>query len=298
MSGWLTRLIEWFAGTGARSTALALDTKLALPAHAIYVHWEFAGRAAAVEFDITIHNDPGTRCGEYLSPFNGDIDGHQIYFGIQTNVYRPERPEPDSPGSSIGKGVIFSTWWSYDMADARVAEDGFAQRSNHEGRFIGIRRPYDWSVGSYRLTVARGEADREADWFDLSITPIGDRVGDELADGSPRPAVTGPTTWIGALRFDRRDPNVPATLSPAATTFLEVYSNARTFGEIEPWHCDLAAFADGLAATSARTEYPTYPHNQDITNADAWWDADRRRAHLTMGGTTERHHPPGTSRSG
>ena len=216
--------------------------ELRLPAHAIYVHWSFAGNGLEMlEFAWGCHSDPGGDVGVYLSPYGASIDGAQFYFGVQNDVYKPDE-------GGIGKGLIFSTWWSFDAADTRVdsAGGGFIQLGTHEGQFVGIRRPYAWSVGEHRLRIARGEPERGGDWFDLSC------------DG----------TWIGALRFPRRDPAVPARIDPQGTTFLEVYDTAETFAEIPDWWVDLQAFGDGERAASARTEYPRFPHGQDIPNAD------------------------------
>ena len=64
-----------------------LGRPLKLPAHAMYVHWSFGAQSlSSVSFDITMHADPGCFVGEYLSPYNGTIDGHQFYFGIWTTV--------------------------------------------------------------------------------------------------------------------------------------------------------------------------------------------------------------------
>ena len=266
-----------------------LEKTLQLPAHAVYTRWQWRHRLSSVSFDLSIHRDPGTAVGEYLSPFNGDIDGAQIYFGIQTDVFKPGRTEPGwNTGRGIGKGLLFSTWWSFDAADTRIADDGYIQLGTHEGRFVGVRRPYEWAVGDYRVELARGEADAVGDWFDLTIQPIAAR-----AEGGPlRPDPTGDVCWIGAMRFKRSDPAVPATLSAEGTTFLEVYGGAETFAEIAPWWCDLQGYGDGERPERATASYPAYPHGQDVPNADTWYDAQRDRVHLRFGGKTVRRHGP------
>ena len=273
-----------------------LRKALKLPAHAIYTRWEWQTRLTKVEFDITMHSDPGTSVGEYLSPFNGDIDGAQIYFGLQTDVFKPGRPDPGwSTGTTIGKGLIFSTWWSFDAKDTRIADDGYIQLGTHEGCFVGVRRPYEWGVGDYRVTLARGDADDVGDWFDLSIQPmesLPETVGTDSISAT-RPLPAGDSHWIGALRFKRRDSLIPATLSPKATSFLEVYGGAQTFAEIAQWHCDLQAFGDDERPVSAEGSYPTFPHGQDVPNCDTWFDASRDRVNLAFGGETKRLTPAG-----
>ncbi len=169
-----------------------------------------------------------------------------------------------------------------------VPDDGFIQLGTHEGRFVGVRRPYEWGVGDYRVRLARGEPGGDGDWFDLTIEPIAECVA-----GSARPAPTGPPTWIGSLRFRRRDPERPATISARGSAFLEVYKRASTFRQITPWWCDLQAFGDGLRSRSATSGYPAHPHGQVVPNADCWHDPQRDRVHLAFGGDRQRFHDAG-----
>ncbi len=252
--------------------------RIKMPCHAVYVHWEFPAPLDVLEFDITIYNDPGTDVGEYLAPYSGYIDGSQFYFGLQTDIQHPETME------GVGKGLIFSTWWSFDAADIRVADDGFFQLGTHEGRFVGVRRTFDWTVGDYRVAITRAEVDvvngRELDWFDLTIVPIAPKAPDDAG----RPEPTGESTWIGAMRFPRRMSGVPARIEAHAPLFMEVYSGADTWGEVAPWHVDLMAYGNGVRCPAGRTEYARYPHGQLMPNADAFVDASRDRVHVHFGG--------------
>ena len=106
----------WVQQSGwANRVATVAGAKFSLPAHAIWLHWSFADAEDlhSLEFDITIHNDPGTEIGLYFAPFNGYIGGQLTYGGLQTNVQHPS-------GRASGKGAIFSTWWTFDAADART----------------------------------------------------------------------------------------------------------------------------------------------------------------------------------
>lgn len=264
----------------------SIQARIKMPCHAIYVHWDFADPLDALEFDLTIHSDPGSDVGEYLAPFSGYIDGSQFYFGLQTDIQHPETMR------GVGKGLIFSTWWSFDEADIRVAEDGFHQLGTHEGKFVGVRRTFEWTTGDYRVALLRANVDmvngREHDWFDLMITPIAPRQG--RAD--PRPDAVGPTAWIGAMRFPRRTPGVPARIEPRAPLFLEVYSGASTWADVQPWAIDLMAYGNGVRCPGGRTEYPTYPNGQRMPNADAFFNSARDRVHVAFGNGIERLHPP------
>jgi hypothetical protein len=282
-------LRRFFGGGG--SSGDPLDTRLKLPAHAISVQWVFPERCASLEFDVTIHDDPGEDVGEYLSPFNGEIDGAQIYFGIQTDVFRPGSPEPGYPtGVGIGKGLIFSTWWTFDAADTRVPDDGFIQLGTHEGRFVGVRRGFDWGVGDYRVRLTRGEAAGDGDWFDYFIVPIEER----FPGSTQRPAVAGEEVWIGSLRFRRARADRPATISSRGSAFLEVYSDADTFRDIIDWHADLQGYADGARSLTSSVAFTDWPNKQVIPNADSWFDPERDRVHVAFGAGVTRLHAAGT----
>jgi hypothetical protein len=278
-----------------------------MPCHAIYTRWTFAGRSAKLEFDITIHNDPGSEVGLYLSPFNGEIDGAKIYFGLQTNVNKPVDPKFGSGRvTNVGKGLLFSTWWTFDANDARVADDGFYQLGTHEGGFLGVRRKFEWTPGDYRIRLARADAsnDNASDWFDLTIEciePIEERKPSSTKTTFPnhegsedrnvnRPGPRGEPFWIGALRFKRKIATVPATICANGPAFLEVYSGAQRFIDVPKWWVDLQAFSDGKRAVSAKSEYPSYPHGQEAPNADTWYEVERDRVHLQFGGDAQKRN--------
>jgi hypothetical protein len=245
-----------------------------LPSAAMYVYWDFASSATVMEWDLTIHLDPGTTAGEYLALFNGSIDGAMCYLGLQTDVFHP------SAGSGVGKGLIFSTWWSFDAADTRLAADGFRQLGTHEGRFVGIRRPYEWRAGDYRVTLSRSEPERvdgrTLDWFDLSIEPLA-----PLSPGLARPVPVGPSEWIGGIRFARSDPDTPAAIGPGLM-FLEVYSGARSWDTLPSWQVDVMAFGDGDRCPRGRTEYPR-PYGRPVHNVSVRYDPIRARTDLRLG---------------
>jgi hypothetical protein len=286
--------------------------ELHCPAHAIYVHWQFGGRTSVLEFDFTVHADPGEDVGEYFAPFNGDIDGSQIYFGIQTDVNKPVSDRPGEPHvTSAGKGLIFSTWWTFDAKHTDIAPDGFRQLGTHEGNFVGIRRSFTWGIGSYRVKLERrpepelvldaeperkgffarmfgATDDRIFDWFDLSIQQIMPPT-----DPNSRPLAIDDPYWIGGLRFPRTHATIPATIAASGTGFLEVYGGADTFAEITPWWLDVQAYSEHGRAASARGSYPQYPHNQDVPNSDIWYDASTGRVNMAFGGDTARAHGAG-----
>ena len=264
----------------------SLDERIQLPAHVAYAHAGPRPPADRLEWDLTIQADPGSVVGEYLALFNGSIDGSQCYLGLQTDVRNPDL------GRGVGKGLIFSTWWSFDAADIHVAPGGFREMGTHEGRFIGVRQSYPWTVGDFRVSLGRAGFDeidgKLLDWFELTITPTGPQV-----PGAGRPVATGSAELIGALRFPRRRGDRPAQVDPGGVAFLEVYGAAATWADVARWEVDVAAFADGHRITSGRTEYPSFPHDQVMPNVNIRYDRERDRVALSMGVGVERRDPAG-----
>lgn len=275
---------------GAHDATSALDARFKLPAHAIYLHWRFATEDLhTLEFDLTIHSDPGPEVGSYFAPFSGAIGDAQAYGGIQTDLYQPGV-------GGIGKGALFSTWWSFDAADTYTAPDGFIQLGTHEGRFVGVRRAVAWTVGHWRFAFTRLDGtpgspgsgmDPVGDWYECTIAPL---AGDTVA--GERPALGGDVVFLGAMRFPRPGGR-RAAIGRSFPSFLEVYNGASTYAEIADWHIDVMAYGNGMRADGLRTEYPAFPY-AEVPNADAWFDPIRGRAHVRFGNETVREHAPAT----
>ena len=205
------RLVTFLRAAGFGDSS-SLDEPIKMPAHVIYLHWGFTTPVETLEWDLTIHVDPGTAVGEYLALFNGSVDGAQCYLGLQTNVSDP------GTGRGIGKGLIFSTWSSFDESDSRIAVDGFRELGTHEGRFLGIRKPFQWTTGDYRITLSRAESEvidgRGMDWFDLSVTPLG---RSPLIFPVPRPSVRA--SGSGGCGSLAASPIRPRPSNPAGSCF-------------------------------------------------------------------------------
>lgn len=234
----------------------------------IWWNWdENQGRFRELVVDLTIHNDVDSFLGDhgiYIILGQGFISEEGYYFGIQTDVSDP------SIGRSRGKGLIFSRWGTRDLANARIAEDGWTESSGHEGDFIGVRRKHDWSAGDYRLRLGPDGAETDGEWFSLWIT--------ELASDT--------TTWIGALKFPYVDNR--ALIQPPSYTAIEIYGIRR----IRP--IDIPELrvsvkvpsGDGVQATSGYVDFS--PFQGEILNSEAWYDHETDMVHLQAGGLTER----------
>ena len=240
---------------------------------AIHWNWDHGEDGfREIVVDLTIHNEIGEFLddfGIYLILGSGDVSGAGYYFGIQTDVFDPSR------GSHRGEGLIYSRWVTRDLANARVAEDGWTESSGHEGDFIGVRREYDWGSGDYRLRLASDGADPDSEWFSLWITDLDADV----------------TTWAGALKFPYRDNK--ALIAPVSYATIEIYG----IGRIRP--IDIpelrisvkAPLGDGMRATNGYIEYS--PFQGEILNSEVWYDHEGDTAHLHAGGLTKRETDEG-----
>jgi hypothetical protein len=241
-----------------------------------------------MEWDLDIATDPTSSVGIYLALARGRVDGSPFYLGLQTDMADPGR------GRGVGKGLIFSTWWTFDAGATRLAPGGFRELGTHEGRFVGVRRPYDWVVGNYRVTLVRSEPavelDVPADWFDLYVqatAPRGVHPG--------RPEAVGVRTWIGGLAFPRRLASTPPRIEDTSTAFMEVYSGARHWRDVPAWDVDLMAYGEGQRCPRGAIEYPVFPFgkNRPMPNANARFDSERGLVLLRYGGSTNRIDPEG-----
>ena len=263
-----------------------LDQAIRLPVAGIYVRWDLQASVSTLEWDLKVLADPASSVGIYLALADGRIDGSHFYLGLQTDVWDPGRLR------GAGKGLLFSTWWTFDAGATRLAPGGFRELGTHEGRFVGVRQPYPWVVGDYRVTLARSEPAAQvgapADWFDLYIQPTA-----PPGTGPGRPELAGLRTWIGGLAFPRRHGSMPALIDEASTTFMEVYSRARRWGDIPRWDVDLMAYGDGQPCPRGVTEYPVFPfgNNRPMPNANARYDLTNDVVQLRYGDSTNRVDP-------
>ena len=265
-----------------------LDREIRLPVAGIYIRWDLEAPVATLEWDLKVLADPTSSVGIYLALAQGLIDGSTFYLGLQTDMSDPERSR------GAGKGLIFSTWWTFDAGATRLPPEGFRELGTHEGRFVGVRRPYPWAVGDYRVTLVRsepaGQLQVPADWFDLFIQPTDPRG---ICPG--RPERVGNPTWIGGLAIPRRHASMPAMIEEGSTAFMEVYSGARRWGDIPPWDVDLMAYGEGRPCPRGTTEYPVFHfgNNRPMPNANACYDIASGLVKLRYGGTTNRVDPAG-----
>ena len=249
------------------------------PAFAAWI-WD-SGRQGLRELEIefTIGNDPGDWSndnGYYLMLVFGYISDIAFYFGVQTDTSH-SHSDLVQPDRADGKGAIFSRWDVRDLNLARFdPEEGWTQSSGHEGDFIGVRRAYDWTIGTYRARLSAVETDTDGEWFSLWLTNLGTDV----------------TTWIGSLKFPFVDGS--AVLYPDIISTVELYGEAVAPIHNPPWHVSVRRpIGDGSHATRVVTFYAE-PHTDNVMlNSNVRFDPESEQANFMIGADTERQDPPG-----
>ena len=243
-----------------------------------YIDWRWnpdQGPFREIETDFTIHNDIDdwySQHGYYLILIQNSISGVGFYFGLQTHVHDPNPPYRG------GRGLIFSRWKTRDLKNARVAdaEEGWTESAGHEGDFIGVRRSYRWGAGNYRVRIAPDGLESDGEWFGLWITDLD----------------TNETTWIGSLKFPLL--NGTANIKPYSSATIEIYGIPRFRPiDIPQWHVSVKRpLGDNIQSEWGFTSYPFDDSDNPLFNSDVQYDHSEDRAHLLIGGTTERTTPP------
>jgi hypothetical protein len=251
-----------------------LSGGFSLPAHVTWTHWEFSpARTTELVADVRILHDPGSEVGLYFSPMSAvEIDGTQFYLGLQTDINMPGQ-------GAVGKGFIFSQFGTLERSAIRVAPGGFFEQGTHEGNFIGVRLPFEWTAGSYKLRLHWQESEGAADWFALSVTD----------------AASNLEHFAGALRFDRADPATRATIGTRVTSFTEIYAGATDYAEVPLWSLAYSLRARDAALDLVRSDYPSFPI-AEFPNADQWFDIPNERVRVDFGARTPRCHAAGRLR--
>jgi hypothetical protein len=183
-----------------------------------YAYWDFTSPTfTKLTHNFTIFNDPMNndnslnKDGLYFQFYQGIInDTIGFYYGIQTSVMKPD-------GNNI-RGVIFSRWKTRDTSNYKVAPDGWGQSAGYEGDFIGVRRNYEWGVGTYEIEIRKDSSDSKGDWYGLWIKKIS--VSDNV--------------YIGSIRFERS--TVSNGIKDGGITWTELYFKEKANTPLPRWH--------------------------------------------------------------
>ena len=225
---------------------------------------------------FTIHELPTLENGDeydgglYWNFYQGVInDNIGFYFGIQTLV-------GGDPDGILSKGVIFSRWETRDISNYRLAQNGWGQSAGYEGDFIGVRKEFEWGVGTYDIELKRVESDDEGDWYGLFIRNINDQL----------------FTYIGSIRFEHGSNE---GIRSGAGTWTEIYY-ADTSLEFPRWHVSIddVRINNDEQPNRIQSRYfeEVWQSNQfdDYTNI---YSPDGKEVHFLMGPYVKRFHESG-----
>lgn len=234
-----------------------------------YVFWSFGrNNFHSVAVNITVHGEPDNGDGLYFQMYQGQINGVPFYFGLQTDVIKPQGP--------AGKGLIFSRWETRDLSNVRIVAGGWSQSAGYEGDFVGIRKNYEWTTHSYELRIAYIETDEVGDWYGVWIVDLSN----------------GEEDYLGSIRFPGTTP-ANAGIWDGGITWTELYFKEVQETPIPTWHVSI----DSIRAmdTDGREYLPRYAtsHYSEIRNTDIYYDAVTEKIHFEMGCNVSRTHAAG-----
>ena len=215
--------------------------------------------------DITIHNDVADWSGRHgfsLILMQNTISNSHMHVALNTDI------------GGRGKGLLFSRWGTGDLAYPMHSQtDGWTDSSG--GEFIGVRRLYSWGPGDYRVRIAPDGLESDGEWFSLWITDLS----------------TNETTWIGSLKFPLLDGTT--TMQPRSSATIELQgSNPIRPTDVPQWHVSFdRPSGDNVFAERGFTTYPFDDHENALPNSNVSYDQSEDRAHLIVGGATERRNP-------
>lgn len=203
------------------------DIKLPeLPWHLMQIRWSFDDSIPdfeRIDMDITIHQDVSNDHCLYISPFNGFLNGQMFYAGIQTKIGgSPTKENLDETVSGM-KGGIFSRW-SHDFVTpigvdyVDMFEGSLCASAGTEGQFCGVRRPYEWTAGTYTLSLVKEETimykEAPHSWVCMQITDNNGettKIGRLLFLGEKLSWQGNNKAFVEIYGFDNDKRNIPET---------------------------------------------------------------------------------------
>ncbi len=234
-----------------------------------YVWWNFAGpQLTDLQVEFSIHSEPDNRDGLYFQFYQGQINGHGFYFGLQTDIAKPG-------AGGQGRGLIFSRWGSRDPALAAPAPGGWSEAAGYEGDFVGVRRKYSWKTGRYRIRLAPHVGGVPGDWYGIWIRQL---------------ETAAPEEFGGALRFDPPAPGHARGISATGCTWTELYAKDKPGTPLPAWHVSIDAIA---ADGNTRRPMAATAEYSKVSYTDIAADPATGAIHFTMGPAVERRQPRG-----
>jgi hypothetical protein len=179
-----------------------------MPWHLVDLWWDLGEDTPfeSYSIDVTISEDVPSTTNLYIAPIGiAHLNKIPFYGGIQTQT--DGHTKTSGRIRKIGHGLLMSMWGERSLDAIRPSIGGLCQSSGHEGDFVSVRRPYEWSKGTYTYRVVR--------------------MDEEIIDGKTHTWVGAfvyshekdENVFIGALRFKAED----LVLSKSVASFVEVY---------------------------------------------------------------------------
>ena len=200
--------------------AKALGIKLPRsPWHLADIWWTFdrvTNGFESLSVDVTIDRNIPDTYNLYIAPVGiAKINGLQFYGGLQSNI-NGWASKKSRTRVHPGKGAIFSRW-SHDLKQpiglnhVRTVVGGLCESAGYEGQFCSIRRPYEWTAGTYTYSIIKGDLEsiegEPHTWFHCTVRSHKD----------------GANTYMGSLRFEGDQ----FTFWDRSAAFVEVYSTSK-----------------------------------------------------------------------
>ncbi|MBT5691527.1 MAG: hypothetical protein HOI65_10490, partial [Opitutae bacterium] len=170
----------------------------------------------SLSVDVTIDRNIPDTYNLYIAPVGiAKINGLQFYGGLQSNI-NGWASKKSRTRVHPGKGAIFSRW-SHDLKQpiglnhVRTVVGGLCESAGYEGQFCSIRRPYEWTAGTYTYSIIKGDLEsiegEPHTWFHCTVRSHKD----------------GANTYMGSLRFEGDQ----FTFWDRSAAFVEVYSTSK-----------------------------------------------------------------------
>lgn len=202
---------------GAKADEPSESEYVDMPWHLVDLWWDLTSEAPfeSYSIDVTISADLPATTNLYIAPLGiAHLSDIALYGGIQTQC--DGYTKSDCSLRARGPGFLMSMWGERSLDAIRPSIGGLCQSSGHEGDFVSVRRPYQWSKGTYTYRIVR--------------------MDKEVVDGKPCTWVGAfvyshekmENVFIGALRFPAED----LVLSRKVASFVEVYGACVPVAEI------------------------------------------------------------------
>ncbi|WP_422925625.1 DUF3472 domain-containing protein [Singulisphaera sp. PoT] len=187
------------------------------PWHLVDIWWDLGEDTPfqSYSIDVTIDRDIPTSTSLYIAPLGlGQFGETSFYGGIQTRT--DGNTKKDRELRQLGPGFLFSMWGERGYDAIRPSAGGFCQSSGHEGDFVSVRCPFQWSKGTYTYRISRMD---EEEVNGRQCTWVGAFVYSHEKDEN---------VFVGALRFPSKD----LVLSRKVASFVEIYGQRIPVAEI------------------------------------------------------------------